>query len=139
MVREWSIERDDRLLRELYPDTARKILPYIEEECDRLEYNGSRMYDEFPDKYMCRKLNDRIYERVCKEAKESGQTGSEAYSGRKEEELYADDEIFATSFLPPKGQERDDRYLKELIDVLMYHEMFSRRCRHNQCKCCRRQ
>ncbi len=134
MVREWSIERDDRLLKELYPETAKKVLPYIEEACDRMEYNGSRMYDQFPDRQMMRRTNDRIYETVQRRLLEPEQD----QKVKKPEEIYADDEIFATSFRPRREEKDRDGYLRELIDVLMYHEMFSRRCRHNQCKCCRR-
>ncbi len=42
-------EMDDRRLRELYPIMARRMQPYVEKTCDRLEYPGSMMYDEYPD------------------------------------------------------------------------------------------
>lgn len=136
MVREWSIERDDRLLRELYPDVAKKVMPYIEEECDGLEYNGSRMYDEFPDKYMLQKMNSRIYEKARKELLGDVFLNREEASVEREKEVY-DDDIFATD-VRFHGRNRQSDYLRELIEVLMCHEMFSRRCRHNQCKRCRR-
>ncbi len=154
MVREWSIERDDRLIKELYPEAARKILPYVEAECDRMEYNGSRMYDEFPDKYMMRRLNHRIYDRMQEDMDEPQQfymgipdetaDGSNVLKNlypenKKPEEIFADDEIFATGLGDKSRGDQRNRYLEDLIDVLMYHEMFSRRCRHNQCKCCRAQ
>ena len=153
MVREWSIERDDRLIKELYPEAAKKILPYVESECDRMEYNGSRMYDEFPDKFMMRKLNHRIYDQIQEDttdeprqfymgipqdASEAGGMMQNLYTDQKKpEEIYADDDIFATGLNERQKTEQRDRYLEDLIDVLLYHEMFSRRCRHNQCKCCR--
>ena len=137
MVREWSIERDNRLIKELYPNTAKKVLPYVEAACDRMEYDGSRMYDEFPDKFMMEMVNQGIYEDVCGQLEEQ-EPGNEKSLDKKPEEMFADDEIFATSFRPGKEHKKEDSYLKELIDVLMYHEMFSRRCKHNQYKCCRR-
>ncbi len=137
MVREWSIERDDRLLRELYPDVAKRVMPYIEEECDRMEYNGSRMYDEFPDKYMLQKMNSRIYEKARKELQGGESLGRDSVPSWREKEKYEDDDIFATD-IRPDGRNRQGDYLRELIEVLMCHEMFSRRCRHNQCKRCRR-
>lgn len=137
MVREWSIERDDRLLRELYPDVAKRVMPYIEEECDRMEYNGSRMYDEFPDKYMLQRMNSRIYEKARKELEEDRSLNREAAFSKGEKEIYEDDDIFATD-IKFDGRNRQGNYLRELIEVLVCHEMFSRRCRHNQCKRCRR-
>lgn len=43
-------EMDHRRLRELYPLMARRLQPYVEETCMRLEYPGSMMYDEYPDR-----------------------------------------------------------------------------------------
>lgn len=42
-------EADTMRLRELYPLMARRLQPYVEEVCTRLEYPGSMMYDEYPD------------------------------------------------------------------------------------------
>ncbi len=41
--------RDLDYMKSLYPAAAKRLIPYIEEECDRLEYEGSMMYDEYPD------------------------------------------------------------------------------------------
>lgn len=43
-------EADTRRLREMYPLMARRLQPYVEEVCGRLEYPGSMMYDEYPDR-----------------------------------------------------------------------------------------
>lgn len=43
-------EMDTKRLRELYPLMARRLQPYVEEVCTRLEYPGSMMYDEYPDR-----------------------------------------------------------------------------------------
>lgn len=151
MVREWSIERDDRLIKELFPDAAKKILPYVEDACDHMEYNGSRMFDEFPDKQMMRRLNRGIYDRIQEDMDEPQQfymgipeeTAKDGVmknlypDSKNPEDVYADDEIFATGLADREQEPRRNRYLEDLIDVLMYHEMFARRCRHNQCKCCR--
>lgn len=133
MVREWSIQRDDRRLRELYPETAKSIMPYIEEACDGLEYNGSRMYDEFPDKWMLQKMSAEIYEKAVRELQIETQREDASFA---EQDLVKDDEIFATDIGTARHSSED--HLRDLIDVLVCHEMFSRRCRQNQCKRCRR-
>ena len=52
-------KRDREYLQSMYPATAKKIFPYIQEECNRQEYEGSMIYDEYPDKLqlclMCRR------------------------------------------------------------------------------------
>ncbi len=45
-------EEEFALMKSYYPDTARKIQERVEEECERLDYEGSRLYDEYPDKFM---------------------------------------------------------------------------------------
>ena len=48
--------RDYEYMKSLYPKTAKRLLPYVEEECDRLEYTASMMYDECPDLLQLRLL-----------------------------------------------------------------------------------
>lgn len=43
-------EMDAKRLAELYPLMAKRLQPYVEEVCNRLEYPGSMMYDEYPDR-----------------------------------------------------------------------------------------
>lgn len=62
--------RDYDYMKSAYPDTAKRLIPYIEDECDRLEYTGSMMYDEYPDQLQLRLLCRRIYERA-KEGEEN--------------------------------------------------------------------
>lgn len=56
--------RDYEYMKSVYPGTAKRLIPYIEEECDRLEYDGSMMYDEYPDQLQLRLLCRRIYDKA---------------------------------------------------------------------------
>lgn len=58
--REMQQERETELMRSRYPQTARKLQEYIREECDLLDYQGSRIYDEYPDQWMLRKEYERV-------------------------------------------------------------------------------
>lgn len=57
-------QRDYEYMKSVYPGTAKRLIPYIEEECDRLEYTGSVMYDEYPDRLQLLLLCRRIYNRA---------------------------------------------------------------------------
>ena len=98
-------QRDYEYMKSVYPGTAKRIMPYIEEECDRLEYTGSVMYDEYPDRLQLRLLCRRIYNR----AKED-----EA----KEDEAKEDD---------AKKEEGTGKWLEDLIEVMTYQELCQRR------------
>lgn len=56
------------LMKSYYPDTARKIQEKVEEECDLQDYEGSRLYDEYPDRFMLYHLGRKIVDEVRSEA-----------------------------------------------------------------------
>lgn len=67
-----NARRDYDYMKSIYPDTAKRVLPYMEEECDRMEYDGSMMYDEYPDRLQLRLMCRRIYDKVKKEEENPG-------------------------------------------------------------------
>ena len=56
---EQAQEKDLQVMRSFYSRRAAKIQEKVDRECDRMEYDGSMMFDEYPDKFMmehiCRK------------------------------------------------------------------------------------
>ena len=65
---EMELEKEFSLMKSYYPETARKIQEKVEEECDLLDYEGSRMYDEYPDRYMLYHLGKKIVDEVKQES-----------------------------------------------------------------------
>ena len=43
---EMEYERDMERMKQMYPDKAKKVQRYVEDECDKMEYDGSMMFDE---------------------------------------------------------------------------------------------
>ena len=64
----WEDEktRDQRRFRELYPMLARRIQPLVEKACDMLEYEGSFMFDEYPDQLSLLRKSQEIWEQAQK-------------------------------------------------------------------------
>ena len=60
-------EREFALMKSYFPDTALKVQEKVEEECELLDYEGSRLYDEYPDRLMMRSLCRQIREQVAGE------------------------------------------------------------------------
>ena len=60
-------------MKSIYPDAAKRLMPFVEEECDRLMYNGSMIYDEYPDQLQLRLMCKRICERAKEGEEEPGQ------------------------------------------------------------------
>lgn len=55
-------DKEFNLMKSYYPGTVQHIQEKIEEECDLMDYEGSRLYDEYPDKYMIYHLGCKIRE-----------------------------------------------------------------------------
>ena len=58
-----------------YYMTYQMLLPNddVEEECDRMEYSGSMMYDEYPDQLQLRMMCRRIYDQASQEEDRPGE------------------------------------------------------------------
>ena len=65
--------RDFEYMKSLYPETARRLLPYIEDECDRMEYDCSMIYDEYPDQLQLNLMGKRIYDRAKEKEENPGE------------------------------------------------------------------
>lgn len=101
---EAEYERDCRRLQGMYPEDAQKIQVLAERECDKMEYEGSMMFDEYPDRLLFRIMCRNIYR-----------------------ELREDDG--ETTQVP----DRNDLFL-QLIEVMLAQEMYRRRCRYRRCR-----
>ena len=62
--------RDFEYMKSMYPMEVKIILPYVEDECDRMAYAGSVIYDEYPDQLQIRFMCRRIYSNVKKQNEE---------------------------------------------------------------------
>lgn len=119
---EIEYERDRERLKEMYPKEAKRIQRVVEEECDKMEYDGSLMFDEYPDRVMVQKLCDDIYNKVYDNT--TAEVETEQYRDRRP----------GGGYPPPPPPPHRDRGGRDLIEILLFDEMFRRRCRHNRCR-----
>lgn len=92
-------------VREMYPMTFSRLQELVEKECNRQEFAGSMMYDEYPDKLGISRIVQNIFNEI-----------------KKDEENCVGDEC--TKY-------PDDTWLKDIITVLLLNEMYRRRRRRN--------
>lgn len=74
---EMEYEKDMDRMKELYPKEVKQITELVDEECDKMEYEGSLMFDEYPDRMMLERVTDRIYQRM--QEKENSLTAEQYY------------------------------------------------------------
>lgn len=148
---EMEYERDMERMKELFPQEAKRIQQLVEEECDKLEYEGSMMFDEYPDRVMLKVICDRIYQNALNDSEAQEETEAEMNSEAQAQQLEALDYRRNPGPPPPPGPWRpgppppppgpwrpgppsNNPGLGNLIEVLLYNEMYKRRCRHNRCR-----
>ena len=123
---------DSEYLKSLYPDMPKRILPYVEEECDRMEYENSMVYDQCPDKLQLRLMCRRVYDNVRKhERMFFGDEEDAGLSG-----LDGDQETGISGTAREREHGRDGRSkspsLRDFIEVMLYQELYKRRCDHRR-------
>lgn len=100
-------QRDFEYMKSMYPLAVKRILPYVEDECDRMSYQGSMIYDEYPDQLQIRLMCNRIYDRVKKM--------------KPQDDMEMEMQI-----------SRNDDWLKDLVQIMLFQELFRRRSRHRR-------
>ena len=110
MTLDFEDERAERMdyeyLRSMYPEIPKTILPYVEEECDRMAYENSMIYDQYPDTLQHRLMCGRICADIKKHEKLS--------RNESMRELLND-------------MEQGGKWLRDLTEVMLYQELFRRR------------
>lgn len=98
-----SIIRDLEYLQQMYPAEAKRYQKMIASILDKLDYEGSMIYDEYPDRWQLYKLSMDILDRVKREdtREEDGQN------------------------VPPEKWE----WMGDMIQILLFYEIYKRR--HN--------
>ncbi|OUO24479.1 hypothetical protein B5F86_15140 [Lachnoclostridium sp. An298] len=122
-------ERTERMdyeyLKSMYPDTAKRIMPYVEEECDRMEYENSMVFDEYPDKLQLRLMCRRVYDNVRKHERMFYEDGDH-------DENTDGQEISAAARERGRNRENGPASLRDFIEVMLYQELYKRRCDHRR-------
>ena len=62
---EKEMEEEFSLMKSYYPDTARRIQEKAEKQCQLLDYEGSRLYDEYPDRFMLYHICSQVKEEMA--------------------------------------------------------------------------
>lgn len=193
-MEELEYARDLEKLKGMYPKEVRSIQEMVEDECDKMEYEGSLMFDEYPDRVMVNRIVKRIYDASAGqqdiqkyevEQCDMGQYEREQYEEGAYEEMQMNldgaengisqmpeedsspeelsMEEMSMEELPLEGnlmaqrgpggpgwgpggpggpgwgpgrppQPPRNNGLQNLIEVLLFNEMYQRRCRHKRCR-----
>ncbi len=105
--------RDREYWMQMYPGQTRRIQREVEHQCDLMDYEGSVMYDEYPDRIALARICEAVYQGLMQ-------------TSENEENNQPTDQVDMTQM------GRSDRTLRDLIEVMLYHEMHQRRRKHRR-------
>ncbi len=100
-----SITRDLEYLQQMYPSEAKRYQKTIVNILDKMDYEGSMIYDEYPDKWQLYQLSRDILDRI-----------------KREEAQSEDAENSELNNSPEKWE-----WLGDLIQILLFYEIYKRR------------
>ena len=101
---EMEYEKDMERMKELYPIEVKELQKMVERRCDEMEYEGSRIYDENPDRMMLERETNRLMEEFL----------SSKMNMEKDEML-----------IQQYGR-RNHNWLESLIRILFHDEIYRR-------------
>ncbi len=105
LQKEDTVMRDLEYLQQLYPEEVKRYQTRISQILDKMDYEGSMIYDEYPDKYQLYKLADNIMLILKREAS-----------------------VDADGNYVPLNEEKW-QWITDLIRVLLFYEIYTRRHR----------
>ena len=106
--------QDFAYFKSLYPAACKQMQLCVEAVCDELEYEGSPIYDEYPDQLQLRMMCSRIYNQVMQTSDRKEETELQMqYYGRARER---------------------EQLVRELVQVLLFQELYKRRCDKRHCR-----
>ena len=136
MAQERDIKEDLQYLQEMFPEMARRYAAKIASVVDRMDYKGSMIYDEYPDRLRLQRLAREIVQMIEKEEAEAAAAGNETdtqnpmMEGETAGMPYTQNGTGGmgtgnTANMPSTAM--DHGYREELVYVLLLYEIVKRR------------
>lgn len=101
--------RDLEYLQQMYPSEAKRYQKIIAEILNQIDYEGSCIYDEYPDKWQLYRLTKTIMDKI-KRMEKAEMTAAETTD----------------------IQEKPWEWIEEFVQVLLYYEIYKKRhANHN--------
>lgn len=124
-----TVTRDLEYLQQMYPTEAKKYQKIIAEVLDKLDYEGSMIYDEYPDKWQIYRLTQIIVDKIKKQQEtenpnyadmggmSNGVMNSEMENNRNQ----------GMTNMSGNAPAMDWEWITEFIQVLLSYEIYRKR------------
>lgn len=107
--------RDLEYLQQMYPAEAKRYQKIIADILNTMDYEGSCIYDEYPDKWQIYKLTQAVMDKIKRMDRENTNNNNCNDNG----------ENTGTQFA--YGQEKPWEWIEDFVQVLLYYEIYKKR------------
>jgi hypothetical protein len=127
IVSEDRILEDLEYLQQMYPTYARKYQNTIGSVVDKMDYDGSFIYDQYPDKLTIQRMVESVVAVI--------RTNEETASGDQEQGAQpnvAGSDMTDRALTEQAPWREKEPWIRELVTVLTYYEILARRRKKNK-------
>lgn len=127
IVSEDRILEDLEYLQQMYPTYARKYQNTIGSVVDKMDYDGSFIYDQYPDKLTIQRMVESVVAVI--------RTNEETASGDQEQGAQpnvAGSDMTDRALTEQASWREKEPWIRELVTVLTYYEILARRRKKNK-------
>ena len=107
-----TITRDLEYLQQMYPTEAKRYQKIIVDILNTMDYEGSCIYDEYPDKWQLYRLTQAVMDKIKRMESENSINNIRNENGETE---------------APYIQEKSWEQIEEFVQVLLYYEIYKKR------------
>ena len=126
VVPEDRILEDLEYLQQMYPTYARKYQNTIGSVVDKMDYDGSFIYGQYPDKLTLQRMVESVVA-IIRTNEEAAQGMAEnPVQGGPDQDVAASDAMDRALTEQAPWREKEP-WIRELVTVLMYYEILTRR------------
>lgn len=119
-----TVTRDLEYLQQMYPSEAKKYQKMIAEVLDKLDYEGSMIYDEYPDKWQIYRLTQIIVDKIKREQETQQAAAMGNMGGNGNEEVNMNQGMM---HMTDNARAMDWDWITEFIQVLLCYEIYKKR------------
>lgn len=118
--------------RNMYPEKMKRIQSAVDEACDKIDYDGSPMYDEYPDQMTLQRIAMMIYDTLMEE--DEFHMNMDNQMQQEQQPMTLESSQMKDKRRPCPPNKPCNPWLRDIVDVLLFEEMRRRRMgrRHNR-------
>lgn len=124
---EKSLLQDLEYLKRMYPEVVHGYMDQVSRTLDKLDYEGSMIYDEYPDYYQLKRLSKTVVEIIRRKEMEGMSTPDGDVMHEQSTERIAPEELLESGSSEDKWV-----WVEYLVRILVSMEVFKRRNRKSR-------